>query len=57
MKDIRCIDCVHCVDKYIDDDVIREWIYFCDAGSVMININDPEKLHDCADFEQFIEDI
>ena len=67
MKQICCIDCVHC-NGYIDPKVLdRDDVpateypfyahYTCDAGSIMKEIEDPEKVIDCPDFVQYIEDI
>ena len=57
MKQICCIDCVHCIDELNDDDYNTWFRYYCDAGSVISEIDDPNKVIDCPDFVQFIEDI
>ena len=57
MKGIMCIDCEHCHEYWevFDSSVIER--YTCDAGSVVKEIYDPEKVMDCLDFVQFVEDI
>ena len=57
MKGIMCIDCEHCHEYWevFDSSVIEH--YTCDAGSVVKEIYDPEKVMECLDFVQFIEDI
>ena len=58
MKQICCIDCEHCYDHTTDDGgTIFIVTYYCDAGSVLKKIDNPEKVIDCPDFVQFIEDI
>ena len=58
MKQICCIDCVHCYDQinYLFDQSMQVR-YYCDAGTVLEAVYDPEKEHDCPNFVQFIEDI
>lgn len=59
MKQICCLDCVHCHEYWevFDSSVIEHYTCTCDAGTVMKEIEDPEKVIDCPDFEQYIEDI
>ena len=57
MKQICCIDCEHCHYYMETYDAIAMIRYTCDAGTVVKAIEDPDKVIDCADFVQFIEDI
>ena len=57
MKTVCCIDCEHCHEYWDVYDSIVEQHYTCDAGSVIVEINDPEKDVICPDFVQFVEDI
>ena len=57
MKEICCLDCEHCHDYLELYDGIILVYYTCDAGSVVKDIEDPEKVIDCPDFVQFVDDI
>lgn len=59
MKEICCLDCEHCHDylQFEDGGALVYFCYTCDAGSVVKDIEDPEKVIDCPDFVQFVDDI
>ena len=57
MKQICCMDCEHCHDyvELYDSRILER--YYCNAGSVEKRIYDPDKIIDCPNFVQFVEDI
>lgn len=57
MKQICCIDCEHCHDyvELYDSRILER--YYCSAGSVEKRIYDPDKIIDCPNFVQYVEDI
>ena len=52
-----CIDCDWCYGEMNIYDATIEVRYYCQRGTVMKEIEDPEKQHDCPDFKQFIDDL
>ena len=58
MRSVCCIDCDWCYDETSwDRDCVVEIRYYCQRGTFMKEIEEPEIQRDCPDFVPFVDDV